>query len=32
MNASKTAGVLQEAMGTYLGWDVRVHAQAGYQE
>jgi L-fucose isomerase-like protein len=26
MNASKSAAVLQEAMDTYLGWDVHVHA------
>jgi L-fucose isomerase-like protein len=25
MNASKSAGVLEEAMRTYLGWDVHVH-------
>ena len=25
MNASKTAGVLKEAMGNYLGWDVYQH-------
>ena len=25
MNASKTAGVLKEAMGNYLGWDVHQH-------
>ena len=25
MNASKTAGILKEAMGNYLGWDVYQH-------
>jgi len=25
MNASKTASVLKEAMGNYLGWDVYQH-------
>lgn len=25
MNASKTAGILKEAMGNYLGWDVHQH-------
>jgi L-fucose isomerase-like protein len=25
MNASKTAGILKEAMGNYMGWDVYAH-------
>jgi L-fucose isomerase-like protein len=25
MNASKTAGVLKEALGNYMGWDVYHH-------
>jgi hypothetical protein len=25
MNLSKTAGVLQEALGNYLGWEVHYH-------
>jgi len=25
MNASKTAGILQEALGNYMGWEVYQH-------
>ena len=28
MNASRTASILAEAFGKYLGWDVYVHARA----
>ncbi|MNY53465.1 hypothetical protein D3C86_1892260 [compost metagenome] len=31
MNASKTAGILKEALGNYMGWEVQVFDEPAQQ-